>query len=249
ESHVPASLKNSVLLMGQEWIAQRQLVSNIGSFGLLQGLAERHAEAVEWLLASPAAYFDALECMWAFSAWQRVFYTRYLARHVSVAVFGHEQWREVGIPGGGWVEHDDLPSVYAQGRLAMNITQRGDEAGVAHKPFQIASSGVAMIHNSVPGFAQCFVPDVEAGVFEGPASLLSKVDQLLKNEDLRRGMAESARERTVREHTWQQRLPQMFALAGIRLCGVTQALPADTMVVRRPVSTSGGVVATGASFQ
>ena len=229
EHHAPSNLRDDAVAFGKAWINARKQEANIGNLGIVNGLAESHPEVVDWLLSTHMAYFEALEKMWAFGSWQRIFYTRFAAKYFTVGVFGHEGWREAGIPGGGWVEHDDMPSVYAKGRLALNVTQRGDEEGVAHKPFQIAASGVPMLHNDVPGLADCFAPDFEVVRFDSPARLRESIQTLLDNDELRRSMGRAARERLKREHTWRHRLPQMFALAGIRLQGITASAPAGAV--------------------
>jgi glycosyltransferase involved in cell wall biosynthesis len=210
----PKLLLTSLTQFGKEWTQARRQSPFVASFRLFQALAPAHLAATQWLLANHGAYFDALEILWQFGQWRRAFYIRYLAKYFRVGVLGAD-WSSVGSPGGGWVNHDDQPAAYAKGCVALNISQAGDEEGIAHKPFQIAACGVSMAHIHAEGLSDCFEPGSEVAVFRTPREAREVIAALLDDPDGRARMADAARQRLCREHTWEQRLPQMLQRAGV----------------------------------
>ena len=216
ERHVPGELQNAAHAFGDAWIAAKRRDMGLGSFRLFKSVARDHEDMAAFLMENGHAYFDALKEMWAFGKWQRVFCLRYLARHFSLGLFGHD-WSEVGLPGSAWVDHDDMPAVYARGRIAINIAQSGDEEGLSHKPFQIVAAGVPLVHNHVKGLSDCFAPDAEFVAFSSPVEARRKIAALLENPRRRDLMARAARDRLCREHTWSQRIEQLLAKAGVTI--------------------------------
>ncbi len=201
---------------GDEWTNARRVHALTASWRLFEQLSAAHADASAWLRRDYRTYFDAVEILWAFGRWQRTFYIRYLAKYFRLGVLGAD-WSGVGLPGGQWVDHDDQPAAYAQGRVALNSSQAGDEEGVAHKPFQIAACGAAMAHIDAAGLAQYFEPQKEVAVFATPREAREVIANLLDDPQRRTAMARAARERLCHEHTWDHRLTQMLDIAGVPL--------------------------------
>ncbi|MHC5111046.1 MAG: glycosyltransferase family protein [Planctomycetota bacterium] len=216
QRYLPGSQLHAAIEFGKAWLAARTSDMRTGSYMHFKAIAQSFPEVSEAILGNYHAYFDALDVMWELGKWQRMFVLRYLARHFKFAVYGHD-WSGVGIPGGGWVDHDDMPSAYGRGRIAINISQRGDEEGISHKPFQIAACGVPLMHNDVRGLSDCFAPDVEVMRFDSPIDARRKVETILGDPRRLDLMARAARERVCREHSWEQRLTQMFSRAGVEL--------------------------------
>jgi hypothetical protein len=200
---------------GDAWVTARCAAPWTAAFRLYQQLAPSHASATQWLTANHLVYFEALEAMWLFGRWRRTFYIRYLAKYFRVGVFGYD-WSAVGMGPGGWVNHDDQPKVYTRGKVVLNISQAGDEEGISHKPFQIAASGVAMAHIDAAGMTDCFLPGEEAALFRTPHEARELIAALVRDDERRSGMAQAARSRLCRDHTWDRRLAQMLCLAGVR---------------------------------
>ena len=209
---VPESLQPAFERFGDDWSQLRRRDVRTAAVRHLDALAESHSEATKWLLANPKTYFDAVEHMWLFGGWQRTFYLCYLARHFRTAVLGAD-WTSVGLGGGEWVDHRDQAAAYAQGKVVVNISQGSEEEGLALKPFQIAASGVAMAHIDRKGLTDCFDTRSEVAIFDTPAEAREVIGELLSDPNRRITMATAARQRLLREHTWEHRLEKMFALA------------------------------------
>ena len=113
------------------------------------------------------------------------------------------------------MEYRGQASAYARGKVAINISQGSEEEGVSHKPFQIAASGVPLVHIDRKGLAECFDPTTEVAVFDTPAEAREIIGELVRDPDRRSAMASAARQRFERDHTWAQRLTSMFELASL----------------------------------
>lgn len=185
---------------------------------LAQRLREHHPEALAWLSADPRRWHRGAACVNALSAWRRFFWPAWLGRRVSLGVFGSPAER-LGLPAqddpkdAGWVAYHDQPRVYAQGRVALNVNAAHDEAGLTHKPFQIAASGVCCVHHATLGLDDCFEPGEEVVVFERGPELLDAVRSLASDERRPAEFAERALERAKREHAWEHRLASFVRAA------------------------------------
>lgn len=231
------AIRQTLETFGDVWVNARLAEPNTASYRLFKRLEQQHTGATDWLRAHDMTYFDAIEALWELGRWQRTFYLRYLSRFFSVGVFG-SYWSGVGIDGvTARIRHDFQPTFYARGRIAINISQGSDEEGVSHKPFQIAASGVPMVHINRTGLADCFTPGVEVESFDTPRQARDKIAALLADPDRRAAMATAARERLCQEHTWDHRLPRMLAAAGVHFPGVvssvvqTASMPAASVAV------------------
>ncbi len=222
DRHAPSDMRVALEALASRWVDARRLEPLVGSYWQLKRLTPEHETACTWLAEHHLAYFDAIEALWQFGRWQRTFFLRYLSRFFKVAVFGSD-WSSVGIEGGGWIEHVDQPAAYARGRVAINVSQAGEEEGISHKPFQIAASGVPMVHIHRKGLTDCFAPDAEVVRFDSPAQARDQIGHLLANRRQGELMAEAARARLCREHTWMQRVPQMLRTAGVTFAPIAEA--------------------------
>lgn len=221
--HAPPALHEALTLLGNAWLDACERLPDRVAHRQFVDLEPEHGDAANWLRGHVEAYFAAVAALWELGHWRRTFILAYLARHFRVGVFGSD-WSGVGLAGGPEdrrrVRHVDQPAVYARGRIAINISQGNDEESIAHKPFQIAASKVAMLHRAQPGLAECFRPGVEVETFTSPRDAREKVAALLADPERRASLAAAAHRRLLAEHTWAHRLPQMLSAAGVRFTGV-----------------------------
>ncbi len=201
---------------GRAWAQRRRADVRTASVRHLAELLSDYRDQTEWLVAHPRTYFDAIEHLWLFGAWQRAFYLLYLARYFRVAVYGAD-WTSAGLGGGDWVDYHDQAATYARGKIAINISQGSEEEGISHKPFQIAASGVPMVHIDRKGLAECFEPGTEVEVFQSPGDARRVIQALLDDPGRRAAMAAAARSRLERCHTWEHRLRRMLDLANLQI--------------------------------
>jgi hypothetical protein len=74
-----------------------------------------------------------------------------------------------------------------------------------------------MLHQSQVGLSEAFEIGSEVATFRTPGEALATVRDLLADPDRREAMATRALARMRRDHTWDVRLPQMLAAAGLDL--------------------------------
>lgn len=237
EDHAPPSVQANLARFGEAWVEARRAAPLIGAYRLFVRMEADHPEVSAFLRKHPTVYFAAIEHLWDLGNWQRTFVLMHLARRVRLGVFGAD-WSSVGLGGSAWIEHDEQSAVYARGRVAINISQAGEEEGLSHKPFQIAASGVAMAHVNRRGITDCFTPDEEVALFDTPGEACEVVRGLLADAERRASMADAARERLRRSHTWRQRLPEMLERIGVGFPGITPAFRTATPARREPVTAA-----------
>ena len=81
--------------------------------------------------------------------------------------------------GTGWVDLADIPKVLAKGKVTLNLSANYDEEGITAKPFEIAASGVAMLHNEQTHLGDSFDIGTEAFSFSTPRQAKEIVQQLI----------------------------------------------------------------------
>lgn len=198
----PASLGR----LASAWIDVKRSAPERPCHEIFREIAADFGGGLEWLDIHPIAYFDLLDAMWEFGRWQRTFILVRLARQFKVGVFGAD-WSSVGvISNPAWVDYERQNAVYGQGRIAINLSQCGDEAGASHKLFQIVASGIPCIHLDRPGIRDLFEPGDEIRLISDAKETADTLAELLRNPSRSAAMADRALARLEREHTWGHRL-------------------------------------------
>ena len=81
--------------------------------------------------------------------------------------------------------------------------------------FEVNGCGAFQLSYFVEGLANCYDIDRELGVYTDADDLVDKIKFYLSHEELCESMAEAAYERTLREHTYQQRFQAVFKRMGL----------------------------------
>ena len=182
---------------------------------------------MRWLTINHATYFKMTAHLYKVRSWLRHFMPAYLARHFRVAIFGGDwtgmgcikgQWGGNGAstaPGAGWIDLADMPKVLAKGAVTLNLSAGYDEEGITAKPFEIAASGVAMLHNDATGLSDFFDLGKEAFAFSTPRQARRVIEQLIDDPTKRRAVGTAARARLEKDHSWDSRLIRLLTSAGI----------------------------------
>jgi len=244
DAHVPAERRVELDALAEQWVQAKRSDPLTSAYRHFVDLRRRHPDACDWLVDHPEVYFAALHALWEFGRWQRTFTLRYLSRFFRVGVFGRD-WSSVGLGGGAdWVGYDDQPDVYARGKVALSISQCGDEEGVAHKPFEITACGAPCVHVRRRGIEAIFTPDREIAVFDTPGQARQIIAELCADDARRFDLAEAGRARTVRDHSWSTRIGQMLSRMGLapRVFGLTswgdRAGEIERDAIRSPASVA-----------
>ncbi len=199
--------------LGEAWLDAKATDPARSFWHHTAALPAAHSDAIVRLREDPHLWYAGIHALQDMVRWRRDFWLCWLARRVSVGVFGTSA-AAYGLPQRreqtAWVEYSQQSAVYAQGRLAININGMPDEEGLTHKPFQIAASGVPMVHHAVSELGDAFDDGREIVVFDRGSAMLDRVRSLLHDEAARKAMADAALARAKREHTWADRLTRML---------------------------------------
>ncbi len=124
--------------------------------------------------------------------------------------------RELDIPNlqnHGPVDHDsEMPHVFKQSRINLNITLRGIQSGVPLRAFDIMGSGGFLLSDFQADYLELFVPGEDFVYYKDQKDLLQKVDYYLKNEDERRQIAKNGHDKIAAGHTYRHRVREMLSL-------------------------------------
>lgn len=156
-------------------------------------------------------------------AWlERVAVTRYrleLINAVSslgLCLYGDEGWRNLidkRIDFRGWVDNrSELPLVYNGTKINLNITQFQSKTALPMRIFDIASCGSFLITDYRRDLERLFELDEEIIVYRDKDDLKSKVRYFLDHPESRREIANKARLRVFKEHTYKVRMNQLVEI-------------------------------------
>lgn len=177
-------------------------------------LRATHPDATAWLHADMRRWVRFTAAMNTLVGWRRRFWPAWLARHVNVGLYGSasEAMGLVTPPDGArWVDYIRQPTIYARGRVALNINAGHDEEGLTHKPFQIAAASVPCLHHDTIGLADAFDLGREALTFTRGPELLGAVRDLIRDDARRQRLADAMRTRARADHTWGRFLVRVLA--------------------------------------
>ena len=107
----------------------------------------------------------------------------------------------------------ELRSALARARLALETALLDDAEGpwrgkhrITPRAFFAASCGVPALVESFASLSDFFAPGAEIATFAGAGDVADAARTLLADESARLAMARRARERVLREHTWERRI-------------------------------------------
>jgi spore maturation protein CgeB len=126
--------------------------------------------------------------------------------------------------GPGWprgpLYGEDYVRALAGAAVGVNVHQqfgdRGDPArygtGANMRVFELAAVGTPQLSDAKVDVARHFTPDREIVLYRSVAELKDRARALLADDALRRRLADAARERAVREHTWRHRMEELLTV-------------------------------------
>ena len=108
-------------------------------------------------------------------------------------------------------------------RVNLNITRRPHAtvpASSTARPFELASSGAAIVSNPHAGIERWFEPGRELVIVEGAEEAAAVYRELVSDPAQAEGLGRRARERVLDEHTYGHRARRLLELVGLGV-GVT----------------------------
>ncbi|HXI21990.1 MAG TPA: glycosyltransferase, partial [Gemmatimonadales bacterium] len=134
-----------------------------------------------------------------------------------LAVWGHG-WRKTSLKDycrGELPGTEDFVRAYAGATVAVNIHRTGsddrnDPAGVNRRTFELAAIGVTQVVDHRHDLPSHFEDASEVLTYATPEELKGQVKRAVQEDRYRERLAEAARQRALREHTYMHRMGQLL---------------------------------------
>lgn len=108
---------------------------------------------------------------------------------------------------------EEMPLVFQNSRINLNITSKGIRSGIPLRIFDILGCGGFLLTNYQTEVAELFVPGEDLIIYDSPEDLSDKCSYYLSHEAERKEIAHNGFEKAASQHTYQIRLQQMLKLA------------------------------------
>lgn len=105
----------------------------------------------------------------------------------------------------------EMPLVFKQSRINLNISLRSILSGIPQRAFDIMGSGGFLLSNYQNDFLDYFVPDEDFVFYESEKDLLQKIAYYLSHEDERAQIAANGHRKIAAGHTYRHRVREMFS--------------------------------------
>lgn len=104
-----------------------------------------------------------------------------------------------------------MPQVFKQSRINLNISLRSIKSGIPLRAFDIMGSGGFLLSNFQADFLDDFIPGEDFAYYESKEDLLAKIDYYLAHDKERQAIARSGHEKVAAAHTYRHRVREMLA--------------------------------------
>lgn len=105
---------------------------------------------------------------------------------------------------------DELPDVYAQSAINLNINHAQTKSGVPPRVFDALAAGGFVLSDSNPEIASMFDIGDEIACFDSPEELRELIPRYLADATAREAMARKGQRKVLERHTLGQRLRKIF---------------------------------------
>ena len=156
------------------------------------------------------------EMVWEANSRHRVRTLTALA-DLGLRVYGNPDWAKLtsGTPlqscfTGKTVAHHDLPRLFRNSRINVNMHHLQSTTSLNQRVFDVPAAGGLLITDAMPGLENVFEPDKEVVIYHSPEQLREKVLYYLEHPEQRREIAERARARVLKDHTFANRWQRLL---------------------------------------
>lgn len=113
----------------------------------------------------------------------------------------------------GYVNYDsEMPFVFAQSKINLNITLRSILSGIPLRCLDIMGAGGFLLSNYQPELAEYFENGKEIVMYESQYDLMNKIDYYLSHEDEREEIARYGQRKIDEEFSYRKALPKIFGI-------------------------------------
>ena len=132
-------------------------------------------------------------------------------------IWGNQNWLKTSLAKfyRGTVDDQKMFNIYRQSKIVVNIDQQIEvEEGLNLRPFEVTAAGSFLLNDPVKDdIYRLFTDGEEVVVFNGVQDLRKKAEYYLSHEKEREKIAQAGFNRSLAEHTYSDRLKQMFKIA------------------------------------
>lgn len=108
--------------------------------------------------------------------------------------------------------YKEMPLVFKQSRINLNISLRGIKSGIPLRAYDIMGAGGFLLSNFQADFLDDFVPGEDLVYYESKEDLLQKVAYYLDHEGERKAIAKNGHDKVAAGHTYRHRVREMLDL-------------------------------------
>ncbi len=113
---------------------------------------------------------------------------------------------------GGADTLSEMPLIFHESRINLNITIRPIATGLSLRLFDVCGCGGFLLTNYQEELPELYEPGLEVETFSSPEELLDKTGWYLEHEEERAAIARAGYERTKAEHTYEKRITEMLRI-------------------------------------
>lgn len=138
---------------------------------------------------------------------------RTITRHYAMDLFTHDRsYSMPNLTNHGPVDNViQMPLVFKQSRINLNISLRSIKSGIPQRAFDIMGSGGFLLSNYQADFLDDFIPGKDYDYYESKEDLLAKIDYYLSHEDERQAIAGNGHDKIAAAHTYRHRVREMLS--------------------------------------
>lgn len=165
------------------------------------GGLELEKEQLEFLLASEV------------TSRERYSLLKLLAAHYQVDIYSDDAHTMEGIRGHGYIDYyTKMPEIFANSRVNLNISLKAIRTGIPLRVVDIMGSGGFVLSNYQEEILEYMHPGIDCEVYESLEDAYYKTEFYLKNEELRKKVAQNGLELVRRDFTFEDRVKALLEL-------------------------------------
>lgn len=106
--------------------------------------------------------------------------------------------------------YQQMPLVFKQSRVNLNISLRSIKSGIPLRAFDIMGSGGFLLSNFQSDYLDAFVPGEDFDYYESKEDFINKINYYLTHEDERIAIAKNGHDKVAAAHTFRHRVQEML---------------------------------------
>lgn len=171
---------------------------------------DRNYDGVESPAYSYAEYFVARKI----TELERTRIMEIIPKEYKVNLYTHNaEYKVRGINNCGMIDYyDDMPFVFRNSKINLNITLKSIKTGIPLRVFDIMGAGGFLLTNYQIEMSEYFEPGKDYVVYESIKDIPELIHYYMKNEDERKKIADNGYKKVKEYHGFTNRIEDMFKM-------------------------------------